>query len=406
MVIVAIVGISAFYFFGNENKSEVKKSAPESDAARQEVNLSFDGYGRVSDVRVSVGDTVTKGQILATLENEYKLRELEEAKDNLRLQEETLNKLISSFNPKELIEIEKQKAKVESAKNSLDSAQRDLISILNKAFKSADETIRNNIDQFIDDPSGANPKISFFVSDSNLKKKIELARFTIEVVLNDWSDIASDLTIESGLLSVLEEVKDELGQIKLFLDDVSTAVNSLTESDGISQETIDGYILSVSTANAEIDSALSDILAAEKEVKEIEVLLALEQNEFENKTEGTIYEEVLVQEAVVEKAKTLVENIQMEVDETYLISPIDGVVAEQTAEVGETVSAEEVVAVIIPKEETMEEETMEADEEEIQATQTDIAATDQVYSDPTDPGGPVTVKLLNGDTLELWPGWK
>lgn len=394
IAIIVIIGIGALYFSSQEDKLV--------DEIKQETNLSFEVQGRVSDVNVSVGDTVSKGQVLAKLESEDKIRKLRDAKDNLNTQEEILKGLKESLSSKELREIDRQRVKVENTEDLFKAAQRNLISILNKSFDSADATIRENIDQFIKSPKGANPELIFELSDSDLKAKIELARFALEVILDDWSDIASDLTVENGLLLMSEDTKDKLEQVETFLDLVSIAVNSLIESDDLSQETIDGYVLDVSIASADVDSALSDILAAEETVNEANVSLTLEQNELEKKTEGTNYEEILAQEAVVESTETLIENIQAEIEETYLTSPIDGIVTEQTVEVGEIVSADEVVVVIIPQEKV-------ATEPEIVETnipQTNTTVTNPTYFGPTGPDDPITVELQNGETLELWPGWR
>jgi len=404
LVIIVVGGLGTFYFLSNEDNDEIRQRTQEVIEGESNKQLSFGGSGRVSKVNVAVGDTVSKGQLLAILENEQKLKELEDAEAYLVLQEKILMELESGFTSEKLKKIKDQEAKVGTAGDLLEGAKIDLILILNEAFSNTHESIRNNIDQFIDNPTSANPDIIFSIDDSNLEEKIELSRIATEFILDNWADIVADLAVEDDLLAVSADAKNKLEQVEIFLDSVLIAVNSLEESFSLPQEVIDEYISDVLTAQDDIDEALADISGAEEDVKQAELEVVLEQQVFEQEIDGTNYDEVIVQEAIVEDAETFVVTIQTAIDETYIIAPTDGVVTEQATEVGDTVTPDEVVIIITPQEDVVAlEDPVEPDmPQQINTT----SAPQPTYFGPKSLDEPITIELPNGETLELWPGWR
>jgi HlyD family secretion protein len=355
-IFFVFIGIGIYYIAGVDNSPSADVTVAERRDIIQEVSvtgrvkpaesvdLAFEESGEVISAPVSVGDFVSKGKILAQLKNGENNAELARAEANVKLEEAKLEELVKGYTAEE---IEVQKIKAANAESSLTEAKRNMIVKISDAFTKTDDAVRNNADQFINNPGGSNPQLTFFVNDSNLKFSIESKRVSIESILKLWSKSLSALTLESEMTAEIEEAKTNLGKTKDFLDDAALAVNSLTASSDYSQATINAYRSDVSSARADVNTAISNLSSAIEKLQMAQSALLLERQELALKTSGTRSEQIDAQEAKVEEAKAAVLSRKAEIDKTFLVAPIQGIVTLQEAKVGEIVSAREVIVSII-----------------------------------------------------------
>jgi HlyD family secretion protein len=146
---------------------------------------------------------------------------------------------------------------------------------------------------------------------------------------------------ESNLYVFAAEAQEHLKFIKSYLDTVAIAVNSLEPaSSSLTLATIEGYRTDISTARTNINTAINNVSGALAALKIAESELAKLQA-------GSTPEEILIQEASVERARATVANIEAQLYKTLIISPINGVVTRQDAKVGEIITASEPVVSII-----------------------------------------------------------
>mgnify|MGYP001258823112 CR=1 FL=1 len=357
IVVIIIIAIGAgIYFLTKDNGSFIDFIIAEKGNLIQEVNvigrvkpsesvnLAFEGSGHVSKVNVSIGDVVYQGQLLVQLKNRQTSAELAKAQANVKLQEAKLQELKQGYTEEE---IDVQKVKVSNAQAQLIEAKRNLIVKINDAFTKSDDAVRNNVDQFINNPRSSDPQIAFQIADSNLESSIENNRVSIESILDIWQDSVVILTLESDFEEVVNNAKQNLSDVKIFLNDVSLAVNTLTASTNYSQATIDDYRSDISIARTNVNTALSNLSAAEEKLQTAESSVILEEQELSLKTAGTRIEQITAQEAKVEEAKATVRSKQAEIDKTYLFAPINGVVTLQEAKVGEIITALETIVTLI-----------------------------------------------------------
>ena len=89
----------------------------------READLAFNIPGRVKSMRVEEGDSVKKGQLLATLEPETYAAEVDAAKAAMDAQRATLDRLLAGSRPEE---IKEARANVEAIAADLESARADL----------------------------------------------------------------------------------------------------------------------------------------------------------------------------------------------------------------------------------------------------------------------------------------
>lgn len=138
-----------------------------------------------------------------------------------------------------------------------------------------------------------------------------------------------------------------MNQLKSFLDKTALAINITTANTGISQTTIDTWREEAATARTNVGIADSNLLAADEKLKTAESNFSLANQELVLKKAGATNEEIVAQEAQVEKAQANVLNYQAQLSKTILRSPIKGIVTKQDAKVGEIVSANITIVSVI-----------------------------------------------------------
>jgi len=270
-------------------------SATGNVKALSDLDLSFQASGQVARVAVSVGDRVYQGQYLASLSNADLAAALEQAKAGLQAAQAKLADMQNGTRPEELA----------VAQNTLDNS---LIS----AYTTCDSAIHNDIDQMFTNPRTSSAKITLPINDFQLQNDINSERYAIEVALDGWNaDMTASTTVALGTIDL----------VKTFMDKVASALSELPSSSSVSQTTINTYKAAISADRSAIDLARSNITSAEANY-------ALE-------LAGNTPESINAQEAAVEEAQANVDAAQAQLDKSIIVSPIDGVITNVNAKVGQ-----------------------------------------------------------------------
>lgn len=308
------------------------------------VDLAFEKVGRVSGAYVEVGDRVSIGQLLVSMDNSGIFAKLQESEANLKSEQAKLDELRAGTREEE---IQIQKVKFQNAATALSEAKKNLTDKLQDAYTKSDDAVRNKSDQLFNGAQTSNPQIKFSVLDSNLKTAVEIARINIESTLGEWLASLGLLSVASDLDFYTTEAKSNLGEVKSFLDNLALAVNPLNASSKFSQTIIDGWKKDVSTARTNVNTAVINLSAAENKFKTEQSDLSLAEQELILKQAGATKFEIKIQEANVEKAEAAVQNIKVDLSKTRLYSPISGIVTKQDAKKGEVISANAILVTVI-----------------------------------------------------------
>lgn len=289
--------------------------------AAKEATLAFEVGGKVTRVAKQAGEPVAAGELIVALDQTEFLASLAEARANLTAEEAGLVGGTSGVSS----------TKVESAEATLRGAESNLQDKISDAFTRADDAVRNTGDQFFDNAGGASSVLNFYVADQDLRGRLGVNRYQMELMLNDWqTELAGGSNINQAAPAAAR-----LDQTKLFMTDVAAAVNSLVGGDSTEQTTFDTYRSSVSTARANINTAISNLSAAKEKYTTALNNLQIEKGD----TKGQL--------ARVEQARAKVLSAQAQLAKRSIFSPINGVVTKQEATVGEIISAGEAVTGVI-----------------------------------------------------------
>lgn len=315
--------------------------------AADDVDLAFEKSGRVVSVPVKVGQFVSRGSSLASLESSEPLAALREAEARVRSEEARLAELVRGARTED---VAVSLAKVEQSKGSLESSKQALADAIQDSYTTSDDAIRNKVDQFFSNPRTSAPQISgFVVGDVELKTRIQQSRQEIESLLNTW---INSLPVSGGASSLdgsLAVAQANLVKISQFLSDVSLAVNGATASASLSQATIDGWKSAVSSARTSVSASVSELSSAKEDIRTKQSGLAVAEREYSLKIAGTASEQIDAQKAVLDQAKASVLSAQAQLAKNTIRAPFDGVVTNIEVDPGEIVSANNPAVTLISR---------------------------------------------------------
>ncbi|MCK5286048.1 MAG: efflux RND transporter periplasmic adaptor subunit [Candidatus Pacebacteria bacterium] len=380
---VILIIVLSVYFFTKDQKEEYNFSLAERTDLVQEISatgrikavddidLAFEKSGRINNIYIEVGDKVYKGQILAELEKAEIFAELSQARAGvasaeakliqlealLEKEKNTLETLQIGTREEEILIYE---SKVENAEVVYEASIQNLIDKIGDSYTKSDDAIRNKIDPLFSSPRGTSPQIIFAVNDSQLENNIEWARFLIEQKLNFWSTSLQNIN-ENLPEEKLDESKDNLNQIKLFLEDMALAINGLSVNSEFSQTIIDSYKTDIYTARTNINTAITNLSTAIEKLNTANTSLLISQNELALKKSGSTFEEISSQKAIIEQAEANIISQKAEIDlkesavqaslaklsKNTLRSPINGIITNQKTQVGVITSPGEIIISVI-----------------------------------------------------------
>jgi multidrug efflux pump subunit AcrA (membrane-fusion protein) len=322
IIVALVVGIAAFGGGGNGNKETAV--ATKGDLVRavrvsgkvvsvQSANLAFAAGGTVARVYKAVGQPVKAGEAIVELDKASVLANFQKAESDLVAARAELSAL--------------QGGAQGAAK--VDNVQGETVQKIVSAYTAADDAVHNKVDQLFANPNSQNPEINASFKGYDLRMKINASRVDVEGVLNRWASLASAVGGSSASVSDALALSRSYGaSIVAFLNDVSTAVNTMETNSNLTQATIDRYRGDVASARSAVNSALADLASQTDRV-------------------GDVLSDVPVQVARVAAAEANVAAYRAQLADATIRAPFAGIVSKQDAKVGEAVSQNSVLVSVI-----------------------------------------------------------
>jgi len=271
---------------------------------RQSVDLGFEIAGTVASISKKVGQSVSRGELLAKIDTNTISTEILKAQADLTLAQANLAKLDGAGI---------YEAQIENAK-------RTLIQTIIEAYAASEDAIHNKTDSVFLNPRSSRPEMVYAFEDHfDLRDSIIQTRVTMDEKLDGWKLLTTGLTASTYTEDHLTKSKQYLSDISLYIASVAQAVNVFKASSSLSQTNIDTYKSNALSARDSVNSSSQSLITAE------------------DKLRGFLLE-VPVQVARVESARATLLNHQSQLTKTSLLSPMSGVVSRQDAKVGQVVS--------------------------------------------------------------------
>lgn len=357
-ILVVLVLVGAFAYFQNGNGDyktvEVKRITLENTVQfsgtvepADTIELSFENAGTVENIYVGEGDSVSGGEVLVALDDTKARASLAQALADLTQEEVYLSELKRGTRPEE---ITVQEVKVANLKTAIDDARRNLVTLLQKAYTTSDDAVRNSVDQFFEDPRSSNPELTpraSFSADQILRTEVEQGRFTMETLLEEWDADVQALVVDEDLTSHVSFTYGRLSSVKSFLSQVALVLNKAVPSSNATQTQINTWKTNIATARAAVDTLITEISTSEGTYNTSLSNLSLAEEELALMRAGATTEQINRQEAIVDLKEALVVSAREAVNDLTITAPFSGVIASRNIDSGEVVVPGQIVLSVI-----------------------------------------------------------
>lgn len=227
--------------------------------AVSEANLQTESGGRITAVNVKVGDSVSAGAVLATLENSAQRAALVQAQGSYEAA---------------LAASAQSGVGVNEAGTALTNAKNGAVNTYRQSYNTVNNMVYGNIDTFFSTPQGSIPGLKI---DGNATV-MNSERIAYQTILPEWQNRSNSITTESNLVAELGYAKAQVERTISFVDMFITIFNQPGSVGGYTEAELQSYSASFTTLRANliatrssIDGALAGISSAEDAVRRAEL---------------------------------------------------------------------------------------------------------------------------------------
>ena len=296
------------------------------------VMLGFQNGGAVAEVYSQVGQKVYAGQVLAQL-NTYDLSaQLRQAEAQVDAQNAKLASIKFGAQPQD---IEASNAAVEKATQDLSNMYSQIADISNDAFSKANDAVRTQTNSLFSNPENPSIALTFVTSNTQAATNAKTERLSSAGDIIQWQQELAELNpqvMQPDAENILKVSLAHLANVRTFLLDISTALNNATSLDttslALNKANMATAITEVNIAIKNLNIIAQNIASQKLTVSQLEAQLSL-------KKAGATDQDIKAQQAQVEQAQAGVQSVQAKIANSRIVSPIDGVVTQFDAKVGQ-----------------------------------------------------------------------
>ena len=318
----------------------------------EEIHLGFEMSGIVETIYVQTGERVEKDTLLAELSNKDLQFQLEKARQEKRLAETQLKKLLRGAREEEIqlyqAKVSFAQVLVANSKKTIESSRESLILQIKDVYLKANDAVYHYSDQFFLNPRGNNPRFHlsltdgvttryFPLTDTKLYREINSKRKEVESVLAQWQTLLEGLNENSDLDFYVEETEKNLDIVQSFLDKMAEAVNSLSNdifqyesllttyknSIGIARSNVSLAKSSLVSAKSSFDTAQGEYEKAKSSLEEAQAQLSLIKAEPETEDIEILQIKQRQADAEVKRLETLITKTKIKAPTTGIITKVN-----------------------------------------------------------------------------------
>ncbi len=316
--------------------------------ANQQLDIKPQTSGTIVSLPVQQGQTVSQGQTIAVLDQKSALLSLAQAKASLASAQANYQKVIQGLTPQDL----------QVAQLSVQSAQQSMLSAINSAYLQIDNTMRTSIDQFYINPTSFSPQFSLSTSDSSGNGSIsfpipdsgQLLRLSAErkeatAILTSWNTAidAVDASNATSVLALARSSIQNVSQIKIFFDDIASAINSVSATSAKYQSTLNQFKTTIASARSTVESVATSLSSSQQS-------LLSAQASYAQQVAPPLSSDVASAQAQIDAAQASLQSAQDAYSNTIISAPFSGQIGTLNFANGYTVASSDVIATLITHE--------------------------------------------------------
>lgn len=333
----------------------------------ESINLNFKTTGRIASILVKVGDKVTAGQTLATLESKALQSRIDDARAKLAQAQADYQKLLAGASAEEIKiaenTVSQKKQDLTAAKNNLTRLKSLRDTELLNLKEAAITTLKNEI--II--AQGAMDEIDNTLNDQDAKDTLSIKNSGALVEAKNNQIIANDAvnqskekinlinsrSLDSEVLAALDNLKETLSLVATTLSNTLDVLAATITSSQLSEAELDALKSNIKTQQTKINTAQTNIqtaksnwtnkisyykdqvAAAEDAIKQAEKALQIAESELALKKTPPRQFEIDAAQAKINQAQASLNLAYANLADTIITAPIKGVITKKNYEKGE-----------------------------------------------------------------------
>lgn len=286
-----------------------------------EAVITSEGSGRVTSVNATLGQTVSPGFVIATLENASERAAVLQA-------EGAYEGAVAAAAQTNIGQDE--------AQTNLLNAENNAIATLRTTYSTVDSIIRNSVDQFFADPNSAyTPGLR--INGQGFTAELNERRVVLTSALPTWKNRIDALTLDSNFSHELAYARNE---VERAIQIVSTFITVFNEQESYSRYT-EEQVITFATNFGTIRNNLISLLS---QLDTAETRLASAEDSVRRASLAGTGGTTSAADAQVKQALGALRSAQAALSKTILQTPISGTVNALNVRVGDFVGNQEVIA--------------------------------------------------------------
>jgi RND family efflux transporter MFP subunit len=300
----------------------------------QNPTLAFEMGGQVSSVNVVVGQKVTTGTLLASLDTSVLSASLEAA-------EAKLNEMEAG--PRS-VDVAGQQTAVNTAQQTLANDYADYPQILSATLSKAEEAVYTDADPYFDMSNKNDPALAFNTLNATNKITTDGQRGALISEFATWqTQIASTGATPSAadVQTMTSESLTHLENVRSFLDSMVTSLNDAEVGTTFTQAEQSSALASVNQARDTVNGLITSLTDANQSLTSEQLAVQSAQDQLNETLAGATTQDIQAQQAQVA-------GIEAQIRQQEVVAPFNGTVASVSIKQGDNVSANTPAISVIP----------------------------------------------------------
>ncbi|MCL5733900.1 MAG: efflux RND transporter periplasmic adaptor subunit [Patescibacteria group bacterium] len=347
LIILAVIIFAGWLIFSNPKPpaqyTQVQQGEVDSVVSvtgtvkpAQNIDLAFENGGRLASLNVAVGDKVSEGEVLASLDNGGVAAQLAQAKANVKSQQAILDSLIKGSRQED---INIAQLELQQAQQNLASYYDQAINVLNDAYAKANDAVRNQASPLFTNADTNNPQLTFLVSNAQTQINIINERILSGNDLNAWDSSIQSIQANPNNGDIDAALNQSLNYISDIRSFLSTALDAVNNSINLSSTNITAYQTAIATGQTNLNTAATSINSQIQTITSQKLTVAQDQNQYDLTVSSSTPEEIQNQEGALAAAQANVLYYQSQLDKTILTAPFSGTITKVVPNVGDIITA-------------------------------------------------------------------
>jgi RND family efflux transporter MFP subunit len=316
----------------------------------QNPDLAFESGGRVAAVNVAVGDSVSQGETLASLDTASLSAALAQAQASQAAAQADLDQKQAGARP---TDIAAAQSKVAAAQQTLQNLYAGVPAAVANAYQTTYADVRADTDSLFSNPSSQSPTPLFQTTDSQDAASASDARGALTGTFASWQTqsaalVGSATSTNADLDAALVYSLKQLTAAQSFDSYLLEALGSATPSNSFSQSQLTAAQASVSALNGSINGLITSLQSIQQQIASAEIAVQSAQDALNQTLAGSTPQDIESAQAAVEGAQAGVESAQAALNDAIISAPFSGTVSSVAVKTGQIVTPNTIAVSLTP----------------------------------------------------------